>query len=160
MTLKRAFEAGNLPALVTKIMRADYPPPPPKYSSQARSLVSKERDPTSAKNFLKLHFVTRQKVLISRTTQETKHLAVTVWAYHSQTDAVTVCWYWIVHSKFQTANSTEVSQGGEIQQNVSFKFIWPRVGSIPLGRWSHFTNRNGPKWNRSGSVSSSTGVVP
>ena len=41
MTLKRAFEAGNLPALVTKIMRADYQPPPPKYSSQARSLVSK-----------------------------------------------------------------------------------------------------------------------
>ena len=36
MTLKRAFEARNLPALVTKIMRADYQPPSPKYSSQLR----------------------------------------------------------------------------------------------------------------------------
>ena len=41
MTLKRAFEAGNLPALVTKIMRADYPSPPPKYSSRLRELMSK-----------------------------------------------------------------------------------------------------------------------
>ena len=41
MTLKRAFEAGNLPALVTKIMRADYPSPPPKYSPRLRELMSK-----------------------------------------------------------------------------------------------------------------------
>lgn len=41
MTLKRAFEARNLPALVTKIMRADYQPPSPKYSSQLRYVFIK-----------------------------------------------------------------------------------------------------------------------
>merc|ERR1712102_136793 len=54
MTLKRAFEARNLPALVTKIMRADYQPPSPKYSSQLRQVMSKclnlepHRRPTTA----------------------------------------------------------------------------------------------------------------
>mgnify|MGYP000095380667 CR=1 FL=1 len=40
-TLKRAFEAPSLPALVMKIMRANYAPPPPIYSNNLRNIISK-----------------------------------------------------------------------------------------------------------------------
>ena len=39
--LKRAFEAASLPALVMKIMRANYDPPAPIYSDNLRRIISK-----------------------------------------------------------------------------------------------------------------------
>ena len=39
--LKRAFEAASLPALVMKIMRANYDPPAPIFSDNLRRIISK-----------------------------------------------------------------------------------------------------------------------
>ncbi|GAM22931.1 hypothetical protein SAMD00019534_061060 [Acytostelium subglobosum LB1] len=61
-TLKHAFNAGSLPALVLKILKGNYPPIPTMYSSDMRSLISfmLRTDPKqrpSVDNILSLPFI-------------------------------------------------------------------------------------------------------
>jgi len=71
-TLKHAFEANNMKALVGKILRGTYPPVSPVYSGELRDLIGKmllkdPRDRPSINSVLKVPFVQkRMEFLLSK----------------------------------------------------------------------------------------------
>nr|XP_039265484.1 serine/threonine-protein kinase Nek1-like [Styela clava] len=67
LTLKHAFEAGNMKNLVLKIIRGSYPPVPPRYSYDLRGLVSQlfrrnPRDRPSVNTILRQPFIKKHTV--------------------------------------------------------------------------------------------------
>ena len=67
-TLKHAFDANNMHALVLKIMRGKYPPPPSSYSAELRALITDmlNRDPAKRPN---INQVLRRPVMQQRIRQ-------------------------------------------------------------------------------------------
>lgn len=67
LTLKHAFEAGNMKNLVLKIIRGSYPPVPPRYSYDLRGLVNQlfrrnPRDRPSVNTILRQPFIKKHTI--------------------------------------------------------------------------------------------------